>query len=459
MANIVILGAGLTGISTAYHLEQKGFFDYKLFEKETAIGGLCRSVEQDGFTFDFTGHLLHAANPYFYQFLEQVIGLEKFNSIIRRSYIYSNNVFTEYPFQINLADLPINVITECIEGFIKRPRIKSPKSFLDWVLTNFGSGFAKHFFLPYQEKIFNYNLAHLTASWTQNFVPQTTLTQIIERLIKPAKEQSIGYNAQFFYPQKGGIVSWIHQFATKLFQPLYTNHEITKVDTKNKIIEFSNGETETYKTLITTVPLTTFLTLIKEPSNSALKNAIPKLLCNKVINFNLGINKPDVSSKHWVYFPEKNIPFYRLGFPHNLSPSMAPKDCSSLYGEFSHINKSSTWVKNTLTHARAETIKLLNISKNDIATEKVISIEHAYVIYDKWRDAHLPRLLSTLEDLQIYSIGRYGAWKYASMQDAVLDGQKIAHQLLFNPAISAFGNDFTRAPYLKEHSKVDVHNS
>lgn len=65
MAEVVIIGAGLTGISTAYHFEHYGFDDYILFEKESMPGGLCRSIMQDGFTFDYTGHLLHINNPMF----------------------------------------------------------------------------------------------------------------------------------------------------------------------------------------------------------------------------------------------------------------------------------------------------------------------------------------------------------------------------------------------------------
>ncbi len=157
MAEIVIIGAGLTGLSTAYHLEKLGFTDYKLFEKEAEVGGLCRSVYQDGFTFDYTGHLLHINDNYFKEFITNIVGFEHFNTINRRSFIYSQDVYTHFPFQVNLYGLPPRTIAECIEGFIERPRKKSaPKDFKNWVLTNFGKGIAEHFFYPYQEKIFSY---------------------------------------------------------------------------------------------------------------------------------------------------------------------------------------------------------------------------------------------------------------------------------------------------------------
>ena len=34
MAKIIIIGAGLTGLSTAYHLEQAGYYDFQIFEKD-----------------------------------------------------------------------------------------------------------------------------------------------------------------------------------------------------------------------------------------------------------------------------------------------------------------------------------------------------------------------------------------------------------------------------------------
>ena len=119
MAKIIIIGAGLTGLSAAYHLEQAGYTDFKVFEKEPVIGGLCRSIQQDGFTFDYTGHLLHISDPSFEAIINQYVNKASLNTIQRRSYIYSHDTYTNYPFQTNLYGLPETVIVECILEFIK----------------------------------------------------------------------------------------------------------------------------------------------------------------------------------------------------------------------------------------------------------------------------------------------------------------------------------------------------
>lgn len=433
MADVVILGAGLTGLSAAYHLERQGFYDYKLFEKDTTIGGLCRSVQQDGFTFDYTGHLLHINDPYFRSFIETIAGLEQFNTIHRRSYVYSHETYTDYPYQVNLYGLPADVIAECIEGFVQRKKNRAQQpTFEQWVLSNFGTGFAKHFFFPYQEKIFAYNVKKLSASWTGRFVPQTSLKEMLMGAVQAKPATAIGYNAQFFYPKAGGIEYWIKKLHEQLELPVYTGYTAIEINTIRKVVRFANGHEEPYKQLITTLPLDFLLTHLQEKTHTSLFKASQRLRCNSVINFNLGVSRPDLSEKHWIYFPEKEYPFYRLGFPHNFAESMAPAGCSSLYGEFSHIGQSPETVHSVLNAARAATKKLFNLQEHEIATEKIITIPHAYVIYDQWRDNNIDKLHAQLNQYGIYSVGRYGAWKYASMQEGVLDGKQIAETVLAN---------------------------
>jgi protoporphyrinogen oxidase len=431
MAKVVILGGGLAGISTAYHLEQNGFNDYILFEKEADIGGLCGSVQQDGFTFDYTGHLLHINDPYFEKLIADVVGFDQFNIINRRSYIYSQECYTKFPYQINLRGLPIKTISECINGYVKRHKhIKNPKNFKEWVLKNFGSGFAKHFFCPYQEKIFACDLKEITSSWTGRFVPDTSLEQIISGSIQDNEDEAVGYNAQFFYPKKGGILFWVKKLADQLQNKIVTNAKATSIDMVHKFVGFSNGHVESYDTLINTMPLDDFLIMQRGTMANILESAADNLRCNSVVNFNLGIKRPNVSDKHWIYFPEKEFPFYRIGFGHNFADSMAPANCSSLYGEFSHLYRTDRWIEKTLELALQKTKEFLHLSDDEIATEKIIPISHAYVIYDQWRERNLDKVHKKLNENKVYSIGRYGAWKYCSMQETLLDGKEIAEQLL-----------------------------
>ena len=112
--NIVIVGAGITGLSTAYHLK----VNYEIFEKDLRSGGLCKSEEENAFIFDYTGHLLHLENEYVEKLLRDLLK-QNLHFQDRKSWIYSKGVYTPYPFQANTHGLPPHVIKECIMGLIK----------------------------------------------------------------------------------------------------------------------------------------------------------------------------------------------------------------------------------------------------------------------------------------------------------------------------------------------------
>jgi DnaA family protein len=56
----VIIGAGPAGLAAALGLSR----DTLLVEREEHIGGLCRSIEINGYTFDHAGHVMASQEPY-----------------------------------------------------------------------------------------------------------------------------------------------------------------------------------------------------------------------------------------------------------------------------------------------------------------------------------------------------------------------------------------------------------
>src|SRR2546427_9165355 len=109
---VVILGGGLAGLSTHWHLQKAGYASCFLFEKESRIGGLTRSETVNGFTFDYTGHLLHFRDENIKKLVTELLG-DNIHYVVRNSWIFSKGVYTRYPFQTNPHGLPPNVIKEC----------------------------------------------------------------------------------------------------------------------------------------------------------------------------------------------------------------------------------------------------------------------------------------------------------------------------------------------------------
>ena len=177
---IHIIGAGLAGLSAAYHL--KGL-PYRLHEKESEVGGLCRSYTKDGFTFDMTGHLLHFRQPEI-KALVEVLLAGRLTRHGRRSYLYSHESYTEYPFQVNTHGLPPEVVRDCLLGFIatltaKQDAATGELSLQQWILANLGEGIAKHFMVPFNEKLWQVRLDELTADWVSWLVPKPDIKDVV----------------------------------------------------------------------------------------------------------------------------------------------------------------------------------------------------------------------------------------------------------------------------------------
>src|SRR6185369_1629451 len=112
--NTVVIGAGPTGLSAAYHLGS----DSLLLEQHDRVGGWCRSLEDGGFTFDYAGHIMFSNDPYVHELYRKLVG-DNVHWQEREAWIYSKETYTRYPFQGALYGLPPDVIKECIVGAIE----------------------------------------------------------------------------------------------------------------------------------------------------------------------------------------------------------------------------------------------------------------------------------------------------------------------------------------------------
>lgn len=428
MAQIALIGAGLTGLTTAYYLEQAGYSDYVLYERNAQPGGLCRSVRHNGFTFDYTGHLLHTAHPLMQTLITQLLP-ESMHAIKRQSAVYSQNTFTPYPYQTHLHGLPADTIIDCIKGFVERPHTQKKHSLHDWLLTHFGAGFVHHFFKPYQEKMMGCTLDQQTDCWAQQFIPPTSLEAIVRGSLSAECPQNEGYHAHFWYPRTGGIDQLIDALTNTIKHKPLLEHSVEHIDTRRKKIYFSSGHCHSYDILISTMPLNQLLaSLIPSSENHWASHAATRLHARSVINVNVELSGVVPQKMHWLYVPETVHLFYRIGFPSELSVHMAPAGCSSLALEIACNPEERAQFSNE--KAIEQALALLHIPYSAYQAHVTLPLECAYVRYDAWRRTSLARILQKLASLDIYSIGRYGAWKYASMHDSCIDSHQLVHDIL-----------------------------
>ncbi|HZV34799.1 MAG TPA: NAD(P)-binding protein, partial [Verrucomicrobiae bacterium] len=190
---IVIIGAGLTGLSCAHHLGG----GYLLVEKELEPGGIVRTrIRQNSFYCDGTGHWLHLRNAAMKELVRSLLP-DDLVEHERKAVIFSHGVFTQYPFQANTYGLPREVILECLLGLLKakhpedfgqKTMVEPPKNFQDWIVRAFGEGIAKHFMVPYNQKLLGVKLTELMPAFAERFIPRPSTEDVIKGALGFSRE-------------------------------------------------------------------------------------------------------------------------------------------------------------------------------------------------------------------------------------------------------------------------------
>lgn len=422
--NITVLGAGLAGLSTAYHLDK----DYEIYEAQPEAGGLCRSVKENGFVIDYGPHLFFSKNEYVGNIFNTLL---KTNRHLLQSHSgqYSFGTYLQYPYNVNLYGAPIKIIKECISEYVnarKSRNKKKVKTYHDWCLYNFGKGYARNFMLPYIEKMWTVKPIKLTTDWIGNRILTPTLDQILEGALHRSEKQ-LNYITTFQYPLRGGISAFVESLANKL-KPIYYNKRVVRIDLKGRKITFQDGTSSYYEKVVSTIPLPEMIKIIAAVPPS-IRDAAKHLINNSVMIVNLGIERSDLSEFQWIYY-DGDEPFYRIHFPSMLSGFNAPKKVGVISAEIAYSRYrpliKGDLIELTITHLRK--VGILKFSDN-IIYKNMTDLKYAYVIYDHNRKACVNKIRDYLRKNNIETCGRFGEWAYLWMDQSILSGKRAAEAI------------------------------
>ena len=415
----LIIGAGISGLTFANYIKD----NYIIIEKENEVGGYCRTIKKGDFIWDYAGHFFHFNTEEFKnKFLskmskDDIIYNEKCTKII-----YKDKII-DFPFQTNIHELDKEEFIDCLYDLFNKEEKDKYDNFLDMLYGKFGKSITEKFLKPYNEKLYAVDLKELDVDAMGRFFPYANIKDIINNM----KEHKVNsYNNTFLYP-KNGAGSFINILYKELDKnKVLLNTSITKIDEDQKIAYLSNGNKVEYEYIINTIPLNKFLLLFNN-YNELQK----KLSYNKVLVFNLGFNKKSekFTKEHWLYIPDKNINFYRCGFYNNI----LGQEKLSMYIEIGY-NKNNNITKEEIDKQLKLTLDnllKLNIIDENTKLEQYVSIimDPAYVHINTETKKEIDELKEKLSNNNIYSIGRYGAWIYNSMEDSMLKAKELAEKL------------------------------
>jgi len=465
----IVIGAGPTGLSAAYHLDE----DCLVVEKNATVGGWCRSISDQGFTFDYAGHIMFSNDPWVLDMYRLLLG-DNIHWQDREAWIYSKGVHTRYPFQGALYGLPPKVLKECLIGAIEarfgsigaaaRSRentIESqccgednsanemtisgdtslpdtsaktgPRNFEEFINRVWGRGVARHFALPYNRKLWTVPLDQIETSWLEGRVPLPDLEQMIEGALEPVA-RPMGPNARFGYPLRGGFQALMNGFLPHLRGRIECDAQVLRIDPAQRIVLLSDGRRFRYQQLISCMPLPELFKVLGDAAPTDMQGAAAALRHVSVRCVNLGVAREALTEKHWIYYPEETV-FHRIFVQGNASPECNPPGGFGLTCEISYSADKPLPCEGTALIERcvADCIKVGMMRADDrLLTSSQTDLPYAYVIYDHARAALVARLRAWLSRLGIVLAGRYAEWEYYNSDHAFVAGKRAAEEIKTN---------------------------
>lgn len=415
----LVVGAGVSGLAYADRLGSSE--DYLVLEADPEIGGYCKTVQQDGFTWDYSGHFFHFKHADIERELvsrmqgQRVLRIQKDSRIL-----WNDGTWIDFPFQKNIHQLPRDEFLECLHDLHFRDRSAKPASFREMLYAKFGRGIAEKFLVPYNEKLYATDLATLDVDAMGRFFPYADEDEIVRNFTQP---DNTSYNATFTYPE-GGAIQYVHALARGVDPArIALSERVVRVDLRRKVAHTSKQREIAFEYLVSSAPFVRLLEM------SGLPHEPSTYTWNKVLVLNLGFDRKGPTDVHWVYVPQRELCFYRVGFYDNIFGA----DRMSLYVEIGH-SKESAIDAAAVEAARARVVE--DLARAGIVTDhRLVSwhsvvMDPAYVHVTRASLADVAAKKRILESRGVYSIGRYGGWTYCSIEDNVVEARALADALL-----------------------------
>jgi protoporphyrinogen oxidase len=383
-------------------------------------GGLTRSMQVGAFTFDYAGHLLHLAR------CERPSGLpfaalrdDDWCRIERRSRCLVEGHIVPAPIQYHLGALPKALRGACIDSFEARPEKPrgSIRTFRDFILASFGERLADLFLIPQNEKTLATSLDRLSANAASRFIPPPEPERVRSGM-RPDGLPPEEYNSRFWYPKHGGIERLVHGLSEGV-EELHLLRRVVEIDLNERSLTTDRGERHSWELMFSSLPLRDLCLLTDEQDLSGTAAALTH---SSTVVFNIGVRgtlADALRETHWLYVPDRSLPFYRVGVYSNFSSGLCPPNRAALYAEVAIVPDEESNLSDLQSRVVNELEAQGWIESGSIECIATSVIPCAYVHRSPASESFVPWTLDRLRGHGIVGIGRYGLWDYMSMEDSI----------------------------------------
>ena len=444
---IVVLGGGLTGLSAGYVLSSAGL-TVAVFEHDSVVGGISKTVERNGFRFDLGPHRFFTKDTRIEAFVKDLMG-DELIVVPRRTEIFIRGKYFNYPLEPVNALFGMGIFTtlrilvnygwERVKRLVKKP---VPVSLEDWVVANFGRTLFDIYFKEYSEKVWGVDCSRISAEWVARRIRGLSLSKAVMHAFFKLKGRDIpSLVDQFLYPRMG-----IGRISEKLSREIGQSGSVSLTTSVERIhrsgftistieVKDQNGiRTISGNEFISSIPVTKLISLLDPPAPPDVRRAAASLKFRDLVVVTLMIDRPRVTNQTWIYIPEKNIPIGRIHEPTNWSSSMAPKGKTLLVTEFFSFEGDEIWNRSDdglVSIAIDSLVRLGYIRTAEVIESVVTRVPKAYPLFEVGYQKHLDVVYDFLAGFtNLHAAGRGGMFKYYNMDHAIKAGMDAAEKIL-----------------------------
>ena len=448
MKKVLIIGAGVAGLSAGRVLSQNGY-KVAIYEAESSVGGMSKSLKMFDQIVDIGPHRFFSKDKRLNDFWSAHTYGES-EKVSRLTRIFYNNKFFYYPLRGFDALFKLGIIesTLCVLSFIKA-KIKpfGGDSFESWVANAFGYRLYSIFFKSYTQKLWGIECKDLDSDFARQRIKGLNLYEAIKSAFvgdKSKKHKTLV--DEFSYPKKGcGVV--YENMAKEILAnggEILCDIEVNGIITQDKrAIGIRTSGGEIYGDIVISTAPFRDMVLSLDELDSAIKDLAQNLKFRNTILVYVEVDCGKESSAklfadNWIYVHSKNIETGRItNFANWTQDLRCGRSESILCLEYWANDDENLW--------NLSSDEIINIAKKDLLDSALVAhisqikrtytlkIHKSYPVYEKGYKQNLSKIYNALDDFKnLHFIGRNGAFKYNNQDHSLLMGLLCADKILGN---------------------------
>jgi protoporphyrinogen oxidase len=443
-----VVGAGPAGLTAAYRLAQAGW-PVEVYEADSVVGGISRTVERDGWRFDIGGHRFFTKVSAVEELWHEILPGDDFLLRPRMSRIHYRGKLFSYPLRAMNALRGLGALEalRCVGSYVWA-RVRPPRDqshFEGWVTARFGRRLYSIFFKTYTEKVWGVPATAIQADWAAQRIKNLSLSAAVLAALRPGRNRKhvTSLIEEFQYPKLGPGMMW--ERAAELVEKagghvrldarVIAVHRRGRRATGLTIEEAGRISRVAVDHVISSMPLSELVLAMDPPAPEPVRAAAQGLCYRDFLTVALVVPREYGFPDNWIYI---HTPGVHVGRVQNFgvwSPYMVKDGRTCLGLEYFVSEGDELWSRSDdeLVALAARELVQIGLAQDPSVVQAgyVVRVPKAYPTYDGTYRQHVETIRAWLaaQVPNVHPVGRNGMHRYNNQDHSMVTAMLTVENL------------------------------